>query len=179
MSEHLTESFLAGNAKWRPTWKNPATMEQMRTFQSDLNNPVMIVTCMDPRCEPTQFLGGGFLFGTVKNAGGRATPDALRSILTLRSLNTVSKKGTVAVIHHTDCGMTHLTSEGIKQDIAKRTPGEAARGAAIDFGTFSTEEFEDTIKQDVQTFKDEKMLEGMDILGFAFITETGELKRIV
>jgi hypothetical protein len=56
---------------------------------------------MDPRCEPTQFLGGGILFGTVKNAGGRATPDAIRSILTLRSLNTVSEGGTVAVIHHT------------------------------------------------------------------------------
>ena len=75
--------------------------------------------------------------------------------------------------------MTHLTTEGIRRDIAERTPAEAARGAAIDFETFSAEEFEDTIRKDVQTFKDEKMLEGMDILGFAFITETGELKRIV
>lgn len=142
------------------------------------------------------------MFGTVKNAGGRATPDAIRSILTLRSLSTVSEGGTVAVIHHTgkygplicrskllvivrmlkpptDCGMTHLTDEGIKSDIKKRTPAEAPRGDAIDFGTFTADDFEDTIRKDVQTLKGEKMLQGMDILGFAFITETGELKPVV
>jgi carbonic anhydrase len=57
---------------------------------------------MDPRCEPSQFLNGAAgLFATVKNAGGRVTPDAIRSILVLRSLNTVSDAGTVAVIKHT------------------------------------------------------------------------------
>ena len=157
---------------------------------------------MDPRCEPTQFLGGGIRFAAVKNAGGRATSDAIRSILILRSLNTVSEGGTVAVIHHTgkygpligrwkllvtvqmlilptDCGMVHLNDEGIKNDIRKRTPAEASRGSAIDFGTFGADEFEDIIRKDVQTLKDEKMLQGMDILGFAFITETGELKPVV
>ncbi|CAI6301219.1 unnamed protein product [Periconia digitata] len=174
-----TERFLTGNSKWRPTWKTPFTMEQMRKFGAGPENPLMIVTCMDPRCEPTQFLGGDHIFGTVKNAGGRATSDAIRSILTLRSLNTVSQGGTVAVIHHTDCGMTHLNEEGIHNDIEKRTPAEASRGGAIDFGTFGADEFEDVIKKDVQTLKDEKMLQGMDILGFAFITETGELKPVV
>lgn len=127
--------------------------------------------------------------------------DAIRSILTLRSLSNVSEGGTVAVIHHTgtyglfigarsccqvqililsiDCGMTHLTEEDIKTDIERRTPAEAPCGSAIDFGTFRADEFEDTIRKDVQTLKDEKMLQGMDVLGFAFITETGELKPIV
>lgn len=78
-----------------------------------------------------------------------------------------------------DCGMTHLNEEGIKNDIRKRTPAEAPRGSAIDFGTFGADEFENIIRKDVQTLKDEKMLQGMDILGFAFITETGELKPVV
>ena len=56
---------------------------------------------MDPRVEPNQFLGPGWFGGVLKNAGGRATPDVVRSILTLRSLSLTSKKGTVAVIHHT------------------------------------------------------------------------------
>jgi carbonic anhydrase len=157
---------------------------------------------MDPRCEPTQFLGGDIFFGTVKNAGGRATLDAVRSIVTLRSLNTVSEGGTVAVIHHTgkygsligrqkllvtlqmlrlltDCGMTHLSEEDIKADIKKRTPAEALRGSSMEFGTFGADEFEDTIKKDVETLKNEKLLQGMDVLGFAFITETGELRPVV
>ena len=77
-----------------------------------------------------------------------------------------------------DCGMTHLHEEEIKNDIRKRTPAEAQRGSAIDFGTFGADEFEEVIRKDVQTLKDEKLLEGMDILGFAFITETGELKPV-
>jgi hypothetical protein len=49
----------------------------------------------------------------------------------------------------------------------------------MDFGTFGADEFEDTIKKDVETLKNEKLLQGMDILGFAFITETGELRPVV
>jgi carbonic anhydrase len=61
-----------------------------------------MVTCMDPRCEPTQFLGEyPGRFATVKNGGGRATDDAIRSIIVLRSINLVSDAGVIAVIHHT------------------------------------------------------------------------------
>lgn len=56
---------------------------------------------MDPRCDPVRFLGGDVIFGSVRNAGGRITDDAIRSIVVLRSLNTVSEGGTVAVVHHT------------------------------------------------------------------------------
>jgi hypothetical protein len=42
-----------------------------------------------------------------------------------------------------------------------------------------TKQYEETIKKDVQTLKEEKMLGGMNILGFSFITETGELKRVI
>lgn len=149
---------------------------------------------MDPRCEPTQFLGPG-LRGVLKNAGGRATPDAVRSILVLRSLIKKTEKGTVAVIHHTgklflfdsrtytdswnpDCGMTHLTDEGILEDIRKRTPDAAASAEGIDFGCFTADDFEETIRKDVQTLKAEKLLEGVEILGLAFDTDTGDLKVV-
>jgi hypothetical protein len=49
----------------------------------------------------------------------------------------------------------------------------------IQFLTFREDEYEETIKKDVQTLKEEKMLGGMNILGFSFITETGELKRVI
>lgn len=71
-----------------------------------------------------------------------------------------------------------MIDEEVKNDIARRTPAEAARGNSITFGTFLEEEYEETIKKDVQVLKEEKMLEGMDILGFSFVTETGELKRV-
>lgn len=74
--------------------------------------------------------------------------------------------------------MTHLTPPEILADVKRRTPGELERAEKIDLGTFSKEEFEETIRKDVEALKAEKLLEGMDVFGFAFITETGELKSV-
>jgi hypothetical protein len=58
-----------------------------------------------PRWEHSRLLGllieGGIRFATVNNAGHRATSDSIRSNLVLRSLDTVSDGGIVAVIYHT------------------------------------------------------------------------------
>lgn len=74
--------------------------------------------------------------------------------------------------------MTHLTDEGILEDIRKRTPDAAATAEGIDFGCFTADDFEETIRKDVQTLKAEKLLEGVEILGLAFDTETGHLKVV-
>ena len=74
--------------------------------------------------------------------------------------------------------MTYFKDQQVKDDVKKRTPDEAARADAIEFGTFPAEDLEDVIRKDVQTLRDEKMLHGMEILGFNFITETGELKPV-
>ncbi|KAH7076064.1 carbonic anhydrase [Paraphoma chrysanthemicola] len=173
-----TERLLSSNAKWRPSWTTPVTMGQMRQGAA-INKPLMIITCMDPRCEPTKFLGSeAGPFATVSNAGGRATADAVRSILVFRSLFVASERVTVAVVQHTDCGVTYFDDQHVKDEVKERTPAEAARADAIEFGTFAAEDLEDTIRKDVQSLKDEKMLEGVDVLGFNFITETGELKLV-
>lgn len=74
--------------------------------------------------------------------------------------------------------MTHLTNEQIKTDIARRTPSAAAEVKDMDFQIFAAADFEEVIRQDVKTLQREKLLEGMTVLGFAFITETGELHRV-
>ena len=74
--------------------------------------------------------------------------------------------------------MTHLTDHQIMTEAQKRTPSEADRAAKIEFGCFKAEDFEETIRKDVRKLKADKLLAGMDIMGFAFITETGELHRV-
>jgi carbonic anhydrase len=59
------------------------------------------VTCSDPRCRPDQYFGSDFFGPVHKNAGGRATDDAIRSFNVLRSI--VYLKA-ICVVHHT--GMT-------------------------------------------------------------------------
>ena len=68
-----------------------------------------ILTCMDARLDPARF--AGLSEGdahVVRNAGGRASDDAIRSLVIPHKL-----LGTREwfVIHHTDCGMLAFTNE--------------------------------------------------------------------
>ena len=68
-----------------------------------------ILTCMDARLDPAKF--AGLAEGdahVIRNAGGRASDDAIRSLVISHKL-----LGTREwfVIHHTDCGMETFTNE--------------------------------------------------------------------
>jgi carbonic anhydrase len=68
-----------------------------------------ILTCMDARLDPAKF--AGLAEGdahVIRNAGGRASDDAIRSLVISHKL-----LGTQEwfVIHHTDCGMETFTDE--------------------------------------------------------------------
>jgi carbonic anhydrase len=68
-----------------------------------------ILTCMDARLDPAKF--AGLAEGdahVVRNAGGRASDDAIRSlVISYKLLGTQE----FFVIHHTDCGMEFFTNE--------------------------------------------------------------------
>ena len=68
-----------------------------------------ILTCMDARLDPAKY--AGLSEGdahVIRNAGGRATDDAIRSlVISYKLLGTKEW----FVIHHTDCGMETFTNE--------------------------------------------------------------------
>jgi carbonic anhydrase len=68
-----------------------------------------ILTCMDARIDPAKL--AGLSEGdahVIRNAGGRASDDAIRSlVISYKLLGTKEW----FVIHHTDCGMEFFTSE--------------------------------------------------------------------
>jgi len=71
-----------------------------------------ILTCMDARLDPAKF--AGLAEGdahVIRNAGGRASDDAIRSLVISHKL-----LGTREwfVIHHSDCGMETFTNEIIR-----------------------------------------------------------------
>jgi carbonic anhydrase len=66
----------------------------------------------------------------VRNAGGRAF-DAIRS---LSVLQTIGAPGTIVVMHHTDCGMTHFHDDAIKKALIEVAPEEKARIEEMKFG---------------------------------------------
>ncbi len=75
-----------------------------------------ILTCMDARLDPARY--AGLSEGdahVIRNAGGRASDDAIRSlVISYKLLGTAEW----FVIHHTDCGMEFFTNEVISDLLA-------------------------------------------------------------
>ena len=98
-----TDAVLAANAAYAADFgaKGDLPLPPGRGF--------LILTCMDARLDPARF--AGLAEGdahVVRNAGGRATDDAIRSLVISHKL-----LGTREwfVIHHTDCGMAYFTDQ--------------------------------------------------------------------
>src|ERR687886_508584 len=72
-----------------------------------------ILTCMDARLDPAKY--AGLAEGdahVIRNAGGRASDDAIRSlVISYKLLGTREW----FVIHHTDCGMETFTDAVIRK----------------------------------------------------------------
>lgn len=75
-----------------------------------------ILTCMDARLDPAKY--AGLAEGdahVIRNAGGRASDDAIRSlVISYKLLGTREW----FVIHHTDCGMETFTDEIMRDLLA-------------------------------------------------------------
>ncbi|HXX20531.1 MAG TPA: carbonic anhydrase [Candidatus Acidoferrum sp.] len=105
MSQILSE-VLGANAKYASGFGDKAklALPPARRFA--------ILTCMDARLDPAKY--AGLAEGdahVIRNAGGRASDDAIRSlIISYKLLGTRE----FFVIHHTDCGMQFFTNDVIR-----------------------------------------------------------------
>ena len=105
MSKILTEVLTANEAYTRTFGeKSKLALPPARGFA--------ILTCMDARLDPAKY--AGLAEGdahVIRNAGGRASDDAIRSlVISYKLLGTKE----FFVIHHTDCGMQFFTNEVIR-----------------------------------------------------------------
>lgn len=102
MSSVLSE-VLAANQKYSASFGEKANlaMPPARRFA--------VLTCMDARLDPAKY--AGLAEGdahVIRNAGGRASDDAIRSlVISYKLLGTQE----FFVIHHTNCGMEFFTNE--------------------------------------------------------------------
>jgi carbonic anhydrase len=70
----------------------------------------------------------------VTNAGGRAF-EAIRSLSVLQHLANVQ---TIIVMHHTDCGTTHIHDEELRKDALEESPEQKALIDGFRFGEILT-----------------------------------------
>jgi carbonic anhydrase len=180
----VLDEVLAANARYAGTFGDKANlpMPPARRFA--------VLTCMDARLDPAKF--AGLSEGdahVIRNAGGRASDDAIRSLIISHKL-----QGTREwfVIHHTGCGQEYFTDEMMRSLLSKSL--ESATLAADGFhdvgtGPGSTDgEYIDwlTIKNqpesviaDVQRIRKHPLVPStIPIYGYIYDVKTGRLAEV-
>jgi len=156
---------------WRPNCWTHEGFEK-----GDLPMPparqVAVLTCMDARLHPERFLGLDIGEAhVVRNAGGRASDDAVRSLIISSKLLGTRE---FVVIHHTDCGMLTFTS----QELQKRLTEETGADASIEFLTFA--DLEESVVEDVRRIRESPFVaDDIPVSGFVYDVRTGRLKEVV
>jgi carbonic anhydrase len=133
---------------------------------------VVILTCMDSRIHLEQALGLDIGDAhMLRNAGGRASDDAIRSlIVSSRLLGTRE----FAVVHHTDCGLLGATNQALHQRLHEETGEDASH---IDFLPF--DDLRQSVVEDVDRILASPFI-APDILvsGWVYDVDTGELEQV-
>ena len=130
---------------------------------------VAVLVCMDARLDPARFLGleEGDAH-VIRNAGGRASDDAIRSLAISQQLLGTNE---VVVIHHTDCGMLTFNNEDLRQKLKQELNADAEH---IDFLPFK--DLEQSVRDDVAAIKNSPfLLKNIEVSGFIYDVRTGRL----
>jgi carbonic anhydrase len=133
---------------------------------------VAILACMDARLNVYAALGlrEGDAH-VIRNAGGVATDDAIRSLaISQRLLGTEE----IVLIHHTGCGMLTFRDDEFRQSIERET-GIRPPWAAEAFA-----DLEGDLRQSIARIKASPFIPHKDaIRGFVYEVETGRLREVI
>ncbi|HEX3266238.1 MAG TPA: carbonic anhydrase [Candidatus Limnocylindrales bacterium] len=129
-----------------------------------------ILTCMDARIDVEDALG--LRVGDahiVRNAGGLATEDAIRSLVVSQQLLGTRE---VLVIAHSKCGL-HGADEG---DIRSRVETSTGTTTEMAFGAFP--DLDGMVREQVETLRHEPRLLDVPVRGLVYEVETGRLRQV-
>lgn len=132
---------------------------------------VAVVACMDARLNVYGILG--LAEGdahVIRNAGGVATDDVIRSLLISQRLLGTHE---VVLIHHTDCGMLTFSDDDVKAGVQADT-GLKPPFALEAFGDLDTDVRQSLARIKASPFVPDKT----SIRGFVFDVGTGELREV-
>jgi carbonic anhydrase len=142
--------------------------------QGDLPLPpakkVAVLACMDARLDPARALGlhEGDAH-VIRNAGGVASDDALRSlVISQRLLGTEE----IILIHHTDCGMETFRDDQVKDEILADT------GVRPSFALEAFPRAADDVRQTAARIKASPFVPKKNIRGFVYDVKTGRLDEV-
>jgi carbonic anhydrase len=149
-----------------------------------------ILTCMDARLDPAKY--AGLAEGdahVIRNAGGRASDDALRSLVISYKLLATNE---FFVIHHTDCGMLFFTDEVMRNllasslETAELTPSgfrDVGKGPGSTEGEFidwlTMKDNVAAVVVDVRRIRNHPLIpRSIPIYGYIYDVRTGRLEEV-
>ena len=132
---------------------------------------VAVLACMDARLDVHKILGlqeGDAHI--IRNAGGAATDDAIRSLaISQRLLGTKE----IILIHHTDCGMLTFHDDDLKRKIEEET------GIRPAFALEAFANLEDDVKQSIARIKASPFIPNKSsVRGFVYDVRSGKLNEV-
>lgn len=149
-----------------------------------------ILTCMDARLDPAKY--AGLSEGdahVIRNAGGRASDDAIRSLVISHKLLGTNEW---FVIHHTNCGMELFTNDimaGLLDNSLDTATVDASgwhdvgqgpgsgEGHYINWLTFKN--LEASVTEDIKRIRQHALVPGyIPIYGFVYDVKTGKLIEV-
>jgi carbonic anhydrase len=182
MSKILDE-ILAANAAYAAGFGSRArlAMPPARRFA--------ILTCMDARLDPAKF--AGLSEGdahVIRNAGGRASNDAIRSlVISYKLLGTREW----LVVHHTDCGMETFTDDVMRSLLASslktatlgpegwKDPGGRGSTEAEYVDWLTIQDREQSVVYDVRRIRNHPLVpDEIPVRGFLYDVATGRLREV-
>ncbi len=173
-----------------------ANQEYVANFGDTGNLPLppgrrfAILTCMDARLDPAKY--AGLAEGdahVIRNAGGRASDDAIRSlVISYKLLGTREW----FVIHHTDCGMQLFTDEIIRGLLANsletavidangwRDVGQIPGSTEAEFVDWLTfKDLAESVYVDVKRIRNHPLVPPtIPIYGYIYDVKTGQLIEV-
>jgi len=180
----VMEEVLAANEEYARTFgeKGELALPPARRFA--------ILTCMDARLDPAKY--AGLSEGdahVIRNAGGRASDDAIRSlVISYKLLGTREW----FVVHHSDCGMEFFDDETMR-DLLARSLDTAEFGPDgfhdVGTGPGSTEakyvewltitDREQSVVEDVRRIRSHPLVPpAIAIYGYVYDVRTGRLLEV-
>ena len=160
----VTDSLVRNNESYAKSYK-----------KGDLPMPpakhLAVLACMDARLDVHKILGleeGDAHI--IRNAGGVATDDAIRSLVISQRLLGTNE---VILIHHTDCGMLTFKDDEVKGAIESET------GIRPHFALEAFADLEADVKQSIARIKASPFIPNKaSVRGFIYDVKTGRLNEV-
>ena len=130
-----------------------------------------VIACMDARLTVEDVLalrtGDAHI---IRNAGGLATDDAIRSLVISQQLLGTQE---VIVLEHTGCGMLTFKDDDVRRDLAART------GKDVDLPLGAFGDLETNLRSQVDRIRAHPWIKDVPVHGLVYEVETGRLREVV